>query len=145
MSYYGNNEKEMCGCREKEEKGNERDREKEYDKKYDKKYDKEYEYEECECRFAKHLRKFVGETVTVFTESGGISGCGFTGFLIDVNCCFIRIVNKQGTEPTCPLGSSCCEKGEEKTDMMKPQKHFTVGSVTDIPIDKIVAFTHNAV
>lgn len=141
MSFYGNNEKENYGCREKEDKC-----EKDRDKKYEKEYEKDYEYEDCDCRFARHLRKFVGETVTVFTASGGVSGCGFTGFLIDVNCCFIRLVNKQGTEPTCPLGSSCCcEKEDGKGDMQKQKNYYTVGSVTDIPVDKIVAFTHNAV
>lgn len=102
-----------------------------------------YEYENCDCKFAQHIKKYIGETVTVFTASGGATGCGFTGFLIDVNCCFIRIISKQGSEPACPLGSSCCC---DHDGMEKGKSYYcTVGAVSDIPIDKIVAFTHNAV
>lgn len=148
MSFYGYNEKEMCmkdhGGKDYCEK--EKYREKETEKEKEREYG---EWDYCDCKFAKHLRKYVGETVTVFTASGGVSGCGFTGFLIDVDCCFIRLVNKQGSEPTCPLGSACCceNDGPGKDVAYKPQKpnYYTVGSVTDIPIDQIVAFTHNAV
>jgi hypothetical protein len=151
MSFYGSNEKEMYGkeMRDGKESYGGKDMYEDKCKEKEKEKEKEYyrEYESCECRFAKHLRKFVGETVTVFTESGGISGCGFTGFLIDVDCCFVRIVSKQGAEPTCPLGSACCDKDDKKEECGRPSKqvYYSVGSVSDIPIDKIVAFTHNAV
>lgn len=135
MGYY--NEKDMYNGKEYEK---EKCKEKDYEKEL------ELQLDICDCKFAQHIRKFIGDTVTIYTASGGISGAGFTGFLIDVNCCFVRIVSKQGPEPACPLGSACNYESEcASKDTYKPQKVYTVGAVSDIPIDKIVAFTHNAV
>lgn len=98
------------------------------------------------------LCRFIGETVTIFTTSGGASGCGFTGVLLRVNPCFVTLVNRLGTAPTNPLSEEICGEmrnqrdsyGKEGRDMDRRQVH-TVGSVCDIPVDKIAAFCHNAV
>jgi hypothetical protein len=107
-----------------------------------------------------HIRRFIGETVTIFTASGGISGSGFTGVILAVNCDFVRLVTEQGSAPTSPLepvydNMECDCNGnysnsygnyERDRDRGHDRRHcFNVGSVTDIPIDKIVAFVHNAV
>jgi hypothetical protein len=95
---------------------------------------------------AAHMNKFVGETVTIFTKSGGVSGCGFTGVVLAVNCDFIRLVTRRGTAPTNPIGgpnSSCCR--DLNNHDHRRNHGFTVGSVCDIPFDKIAAFCHNAV
>lgn len=105
-----------------------------------------------EC-FVDHIRKFVGETVIVFTASGGVSGCGFTGVLLSVNCEFLRLDSRQGVAPSCPLGSSCCgdlnNNDNNNNDCNnynnRRRNNHNVGAVCDIPIDSIVAFCHNAV
>ncbi len=111
---------------------------------------------------ARHMCKFIGETVTIFTTSGGASGCGFTGFLLSVNCNFVRLMTQQGTPPANPLSEEICgdfEGGCGGLGGMNPGKmggagggmnggkhrNFAVGSVCDIPIDSIAAFCHNAV
>jgi len=33
------------------------------------------------------LSNYIGETVTIFTKSGGQSGAGFTGVILSVNDC----------------------------------------------------------
>lgn len=112
----------------------------------------------------RELFRYIGETVTIFTTSGGASGCGFTGVIISVNCNFVRLVTHQGTPPTNPLAENICGDmddggcgglggiGGGKLGNVggigggKPQPHmFTVGSVVDIPVDRIAAFVHNAV
>ncbi len=109
--------------------------------------------------FTGHLCKFIGETVTVFTESGGVSGCGFTGILLAVNCNFIRIATQQGLSPSNPLDNNICSfdngfgNGNDSTcgcnlvNGNHYEDHFgnRVGSVCDIPIRQIVSFCHNAV
>ncbi|HKL98308.1 MAG TPA: hypothetical protein VJZ06_00210 [Mobilitalea sp.] len=100
-----------------------------------------------------NLCHFIGETVTIFTASGGASGCGFSGVLLSVNPCFIRLMTRQGTPPANPISESFCgsfagamgsgPKGHNGIPDMIPS--FTVGSVCDIPIEKIVSFCHNAV
>ena len=90
------------------------------------------------------LCRFIGQTVTIFTTSGGASGCGFTGVLIRVNPCFVTLVDRIGTAPSNPFGeSNVCDKREMHNEDYN--KHFRVGSVCDIPVDKIVSFCHNAI
>ena len=105
--------------------------------------------------FVEHLARFVGETVTIFTTSGGQSGSGFTGVILFVNPCFVRLITCIGPAPGCALGNACegvngvfggfnggiprnkCCSGVGPVS--------TVGSVTDIPLDRIASFVHNAV
>ncbi len=109
--------------------------------------------------FLRHICEFIGETVTIFTTSGGASGCGFTGVILTVNPCFVRLVTEQGLAPSNPLAENICgdfDNGPgrgidgfggmgcgKKGSGHGPSR--TVGSVCDIPIDKIAAFCHNAV
>lgn len=114
----------------------------------------------------RHISEFIGETVTIFTTSGGVSGCGFTGIVLSVNPCFVRLVTEQGIAPNNPLaenicgdldnGGRCGGRGDRDLGGMNTigrggcNDHGNgygrvVGSVVDIPIDRIAAFCHNAV
>lgn len=110
--------------------------------------------------FVQLMKNYIGQTVIVFTTSGGPSGCGFEGVLMDVNCKFIRLSNHQGTPPANPLSESVCgvlmpgavdaavARGSTGTGANPgncAHPVFSVGSVCDIPIEKIAAFCHNAV
>lgn len=112
--------------------------------------------------FVQHICEFIGETVTIFTTSGGASGCGFTGVILAVNCDFVRLSAQQGTAPTVPLSENICgnlgnfgngngnDNGCDRYGMGSGHgghrpPHNNVGSVVDIPIDRIAAFCHNAV
>jgi len=57
--------------------------------------------------FAAHLAEYVGETVTIFTSSGGQSGAGFTGVILAVNNVFVRLLTRIGPPPGCALGNAC--------------------------------------
>ena len=101
--------------------------------------------------FVKHIRKYIGENVLVFTTSGGASGSGFDGVLMEVNGEFIRLINRQSSPPTCPISEVCNQPPEycgPVNDLQSSggiyHKH-SVGAITDIPIDRIAAFCHNAV
>ena len=98
---------------------------------------------------SEQLCRFIGETVTIFTESGGLSGSGFTGVVLFVNDCFVRLVTCIGAAPNCPLGSACDSvSGFCGTGSRKCKSEYCgekIGSVVDIPVDKIVAFVHNAI
>lgn len=104
------------------------------------------------------LARRIGETVTIFTKSGGMSGCGFTGVLLAVNDCFVKLLSQIGPAPGCALGNSCSgtpyangigclgNMGDNMNNGYQNEYPIrTVGSVTDIPIDSIAAFVHNAV
>ncbi len=57
--------------------------------------------------FAGLLSEYIGETVTIFTSSGGQSGSGFTGVVLTVNSVFVRLITRIGPPPGCALGNSC--------------------------------------
>lgn len=61
----------------------------------------------CTGNFASLLANYIGETVTIFTSSGGQSGSGFTGVVLAVNPVFVRLITKVGPPPGCALGNSC--------------------------------------
>ncbi len=82
------------------------------------------------------LCNYIGETVTIYTTSGGVSGCGFTGVILSVNCHFIRLLTRFGVAPTSPFGTN---------SFNRTNRCGGVGSVCDIPLDRIASFCHNAV
>lgn len=121
------------------------------------------------------LSNYIGETVTIFTASGGQSGSGFTGVVLSVNNCFVRLLTRIGPPPGCALGNTCTgfnhgysyggfsgyggyggygsygpvlpanQNGAMTAGGWNGYPVSTVGSVADIPIDTIVSFVHNAV
>lgn len=114
-----------------------------------------------------HMARHVGQTVTIFTTSGGESGRGFTGVLAIVNDRFVRLITNIGSAPGCALGNCCDERcdrdrcdrdrnhGDEALvegarDRNRDRDRFdcsgrNFGSVVDIPVDRIAAFVHNSV
>ncbi|MBL4934554.1 hypothetical protein JK636_02140 [Clostridium sp. YIM B02515] len=132
--------------------------------------------------FANDLARHIGQTVTIFTTSGGESGRGFTGVLASVNDRFVRLITQLGSAPGCALGNCCDERHERRSfnrneefgeenfqnenlqgieefnrrdrdrdrDRDRERNRFdcsgrTLGSIVDIPIDRIASFVHNAV
>ncbi len=92
--------------------------------------------------FSPHIHKFIGQTVTVFTTSGGLSGSGFTGVGLEANCNFIRLAAQKGSAPTNPLNNNYteCYNGRHYNNCCN-----RIGAIVDIPIDRIASFVHNAI
>lgn len=82
------------------------------------------------------FKEHIGETVTVYTTSGGRSGVGFTGLLTHANCYFIRLV-KHLRPVVCPH----FDYRKKKCYTCKQYKFK--GVTTIIPMDKIAAFVHS--
>lgn len=115
------------------------------------------------------LMRYVGQTVTIFTTSGGLSGAGFTGVLAGVCGCTVKLITDIGAPPTCPVGSDCTNYGGYGGYGYGGYGGYGcgsygcggygyggyggyggysgnfLGSVTEIPIDRIASFTHNAI
>jgi len=102
------------------------------------------------------MLRHVGQTVTIYTTSGGMSGSGFTGVLVsaDINC--VRLICDIGMAPACPIGSSCIggfggpggygQFGFGNTGL--GGSFFggnPFGSVAVIPTRAIACFTHTAI
>jgi len=103
---------------------------------------------------AKHMYEFIGDTVTIFTTSGGASGNGFTGVLMSVNNNFVRLMTEQGSAPSDPINRNHDGHGpafgfegvNSGTIPGSKRDHCNrLGSICDIPIENIAVFCHNAV
>lgn len=91
----------------------------------------------------------IGKTVTVYTTSGGESGCGFTGVLASVTSNCIKLITDIGEAPACSIGSSCCRYNRCNNytcnNYRCANSNNWLGSVTDIPICSIACFTHHTI
>jgi hypothetical protein len=107
-----------------------------------------------DCCLVECMLRYVGQTVTIFTSSGGLSGAGFTGVLTCVDCCAAKLITSIGAPPACPIGSSCIGGfdggfgggfGNGFNNGFGGDGFFgnPFGSVCVIPIDQIVSFTHS--
>jgi len=104
--------------------------------------------------FYNGLARYVGQTVTIFTTSGGESGRGFTGVVASVDCNVVKLITQIGPAPGCALGNPCdCEDQEESSGSRRNRSRrnssrsfgYGLGSIVEIPINKIASFVHNAV
>ena len=102
------------------------------------------------CNCSEDLCRYIGQTVTIFTESGGLSGSGFTGVLISVDCNCIRLLTQFGLPPACPLGSACGEVGDYGCGGSSGWGRWgygdgfhgnPFGSLCVIPTDRVVSYT----
>ena len=115
------------------------------------------------------MLRYIGQTVTIFTTSGGLSGSGFTGVLVSVDCNVVRLLADVGAAPACPVGSACtgpigfgggfggCGFGSGfgggfGGGFSGVQSGFfgfgggnPLGAICVIPTHAIAAFTHNAI
>lgn len=92
------------------------------------------------------LCRYIGQTVTIFTTSGGCSGDGFTGVLVSVSECAVRLLVSAGEAPACSLGSNCaCGMSPYGNSYNYNYYGNPLGAIAVIPTNSIAAFTHNAI
>lgn len=81
----------------------------------------------------------VGRVVTVFTQSGGASGCGFTGLLVQVNCDCIKLVTELPCAPSQPFGLNINNQNFRKNKCCGNE----FGTTCVVPINSIASFVCN--
>ncbi len=98
------------------------------------------------------LENYAGQTVTVFTESGGASGSGFTGVLLYADCNVIKLLTQAAPPPAWPLrcnNRGMFNRGYNYNNYGYNDNYYygggQLGSVIIIPTEKVVGFTHYAV
>ena len=105
---------------------------------------------------ARHIFDFIGKTVTIFTTSGGVTGCGFTGVVLSVNSNFVRLITDHGSAPSSPISESICGDFDGRSRNLpfdgigamggnKKEEQRRFGSICDIPLENIAAFCHNTI
>lgn len=95
----------------------------------------------CPSCLIESICRFVGQTVTIFTASGGVSGCGFTGVLLGVDNECVKLLCDIGAGPACAVGSPCCGNLRDNPGFFGNP----LGALSVIPCDAIVCFVHNAI
>jgi hypothetical protein len=88
------------------------------------------------------LLPLIGSVITVFTDSGGNSGNGFTGVLIDVSPDLIHIVTAISSSPNIKMHH--CSNSSHRTNNHKNQCDKT-GAFTIIMLRHITAVTYKTI
>jgi hypothetical protein len=99
----------------------------------------------CNC-LTETMYRHIGQTVTLFTTSGGLAGNGFTGVMLsaDNNC--VRLLADIGAPPACPVGSMCSDAfGARVGEDVSAFAGNPLGAVCVIPTSAITCFTHSAI
>lgn len=104
------------------------------------------------------MLRHIGQTVTIFTTSGGLSGDGFTGVLMSVDINAVKLLVDIGAAPACPIGSNCGPLpgsggfggfggygGGFGANAFGVNSGNPLGAVVVIPTCSIAAFTRNAI
>ena len=94
-----------------------------------------------------NFKAYIGKTVTVYVNGGGISGSGFTGVLLGSDEVVVRLLTQPASAPACALGGACDTyiKAPILCAVCPNAQQFNLGIVVEIPIWNIVAFVHNAI
>jgi len=101
--------------------------------------------------FIDNLKKHTGKKTTIYTSGGDSCRCNFTGILIGVNHCFIRLVIKIGETPVYEPENNCNDDLNSYNDILpfdncnseQNCKNDDISTFVDIPIDKITSFIHS--
>lgn len=92
-----------------------------------------------------NFEEYIGCTVTLFVNAGGLAGKGFTGVLLGQTATYIRLLILPSVPPSCSLGKEC--KGNDNNILLCLSCPFnenkTLGAMAEILITSIVAFVHN--
>lgn len=88
---------------------------------------------------------FIGNTVTIFVNCGGMAGNGFTGVIIGKEPTYIRLLILPGTPPSCSRTNDCLARNNNTIlcSSCPYNNNASVGAVAEILISSIVAFVHN--
>ncbi|HEY5585930.1 MAG TPA: hypothetical protein VIK78_15750 [Ruminiclostridium sp.] len=93
-----------------------------------------------------NFEQYIGQTVTVYVNAGGLVGNGFTGVLMGRSDTFIKLLVIPQGPPACSLGNACnsSNTGNVLFCLFCPfNKNVTLGTIAEISIMSIVAFVHN--
>lgn len=93
----------------------------------------------CEINFSEN----IGQTVTVFVNSGGMAGNGFTGVLMSHSETSIRLLIIPSVPPACSIRSSCNSENIMFCISCPFNTSGSIGSIAEISKQCIVAFVHN--
>lgn len=91
------------------------------------------------------FEEFIGNTVTIFVNCGGLAGSGFTGVIMGQAPTYIRLLILPATPPSCSLTKDCLARSNNTIlcSTCPYNNNASVGAVAEILISSIVAFVHN--
>jgi hypothetical protein len=100
--------------------------------------------ENIDSMFSQHMSQYIGQTITVYTTSGGVAGCGLTGVLSQCTASHITLITHIGPPPEKPKSKACRSCPYYKSCLEAAEKLREVGSVAEIPLHSLVIFVHNS-
>ncbi len=104
-------------------------------------------HEKSPCINKQHInyREYEGETVTVFVNSGGAAGKGFTGVLLLQTDSYLKLLILPSAPPECTLGNTCSGRKVNFLFCTLCPYNKTIGTIAEIPCEAVTAFVHNII
>ncbi len=90
-------------------------------------------------------REYTGQTVTVFVNSGGVAGNGFTGVLLLQTDSYLKLLILPSAPPECSLENACSGKDINLLFCSLCPYNLKIGSIAEIPLEAVTAFVHNSI
>ncbi|WP_024833528.1 hypothetical protein [Ruminiclostridium josui] len=90
-----------------------------------------------------NYHEYEGQTVTVFVNSGGAAGNGFTGVLLLQTDSYLKLLILPSAPPQCSLGNACGSKNINYSFCTLCPYNQTIGTIAEIPLEAVTAFVHN--
>lgn len=99
-----------------------------------------------ECRAIElAFEEYIGNTVTIFINAGGMAGNGFTGVLMSCTAAIVKLLILNGTAPACSIRDKCKNTAKSAVLCMSCpfNKNAALSTMAEIKISSITAFVHN--
>jgi len=84
----------------------------------------------------------IGRVVTIFTKSGGASGCGFTGLIVRVDCDVVKLTTRLPCAPAQPFEDFC---GNRNFGFRRCCGSHELGTTCIIPLNAIASVIFNEI
>jgi hypothetical protein len=103
------------------------------------------EYKDEICTTGLKFEEYIGHTVTLYINAGGMAGNGFTGVLMGYTSTIVKLLILPQATPLCSIGDKCKNTANNVVLCMSCpfNSNAALSRMAEITISSITAFVHN--
>jgi hypothetical protein len=97
------------------------------------------------CTSGLDFNEYIGSTITLFINAGGLAGNGFTGVLMSCTDEVVKLLILPEKPPLCSISDKCKAAANNTVLCMSCpfNSNATLSTMAEIKISSITAFVHN--
>jgi len=107
--------------------------------------EKAVEHKDESCTTGLKFEQYIGHTVTLYINAGGMAGNGFTGVLMGCTATIVKLLILPEVSPSCSIGEKCKNTANNAMLCMSCpfNRNAVLSSMAEITISSVTAFVHN--